>query len=131
MGPRRFGIYSFLIAIGRLPNGSAALASSSIAVTVMMLAVLPPMGVAQSVMALTGQHVGEKIRFGHKRHLYRNKMSAIYIFLLGITFILFPDFYLAWFQNNQNPDVWKEVAQISKNLLIFCSDFHDLRQYQL
>lgn len=114
----------FLIAIGRLPNGSAALASSSIAVTVMMLAVLPPMGVAQSVMALTGQHVGEKKYDLAIRDTYIGiKMSAIYIFLLGITFILLPDFYLAWFQNNQNPDVWKEVAQISKNLLIFVAIF--------
>ncbi|MEZ4704002.1 MAG: MATE family efflux transporter [Bdellovibrionota bacterium] len=52
----------FLILIGRFESGDAALASSSIAVTVMMLAVLPALGVAQAVMVLVGQHLGEKTR---------------------------------------------------------------------
>lgn len=48
----------FLIIMGNTVEGEAALAASSIAVTVMMLSVLPTMGVAQAVMSLTGQHVG-------------------------------------------------------------------------
>ena len=50
----------FLIFVGRFENGDAALASSSITVTIMMLAVLPAVGVAQAVMVLVGQHLGNK-----------------------------------------------------------------------
>ena len=50
----------FLIFVGRFENGDAALVSSSITVTILMLAVLPAVGVAQAVMVLVGQHLGNK-----------------------------------------------------------------------
>ncbi|MCB0362135.1 MAG: MATE family efflux transporter [Bdellovibrionales bacterium] len=114
----------FLIAIGRFSNGSAALAASSISVTLMMLAVLPPMGVAQSIMALTGQHIGEKRPDLAVRDTYIGvQMSALYIFVVGLTFILFPNFYLMWFENQHNADLWSEVSSIVKVLLVFVAIF--------
>ncbi|MBN8222963.1 MAG: MATE family efflux transporter, partial [Spirochaetes bacterium] len=50
----------FLIFIGRMPEGNAALAASSIVVTIMMLSILPAMGVAQATSVLMGQFIGEK-----------------------------------------------------------------------
>ncbi|MEZ4873102.1 MAG: MATE family efflux transporter [Bdellovibrionales bacterium] len=109
----------FLIFIGRFPNGAAALAASSIAVTVMMLSVLPSMGVAQSVMALVGQHIGEGRPQDAVRDTYIGvQMSALYIFIAGLSFVVFPQFYIMWFENNQNQMLWAQVSEIASILLI-------------
>jgi MATE family multidrug resistance protein len=114
----------FLVVIGRFPNGSAALAASSVAVTLMMLAVLPSMGVAQSVMALCGQHIGEKRPNLAIRDTYIGvQMSALYIFVIGLSLVFMPEFYLMWFENSQNPVLWSEVERISKILLVFVAIF--------
>src|SRR5690606_19646298 len=49
----------FLIIMGNSQSGEAALASSSIAVTIMMLSILPSLGIAQAVMTIVGQKLGE------------------------------------------------------------------------
>ena len=114
----------FLIIIGRFPNGAAALAASSIAVTLMMLAVLPPMGVAQSVMALVGQHIGQsKPELAVRDTFVGVKMAALFICVVGLSFVVLPDFYLAWFENNEDSALWSEVARITKALLIFVAAF--------
>ena len=59
MGARGLAFSIFLVFIGRMSNGDAALAASGIVVTVMMLAVLPALGVAQAVSVLVGQHQGK------------------------------------------------------------------------
>ena len=59
MGARGSGIrLVFLIFVGLFENGDPL--ASSITVTIMMLAVLPAVGVAQAVMVLVGQHLGSK-----------------------------------------------------------------------
>ena len=62
MGARGLAFSIFLVFIGRMSNGDAALAASGIVVTVMMLAVLSALGVAQAVSVLVGQHQGKTAR---------------------------------------------------------------------
>src|SRR5690606_30309162 len=89
----------FLIIMGRLRNGEAALASSSIAVTVMMLSVLPSMGVAQAVMTLVGQRLGEKNPEQAVQTTWDGvKVSSIYMTCVAMSFFFFPEFYLSWFK---------------------------------
>lgn len=108
----------FLIIMGRLKNGDAALASSSIAVTVMMLSVLPAMGVAQAVMTLVGQKLGAREPQQAEQVTWDGvKISSIYMGLVAVSFYLVPEFYLSWFQNKQNPELWAEVTAIAPTLL--------------
>lgn len=108
----------FLMIMGQLPNGEVALASSSIAVTVMMLSVLPSMGVAQAVMALVGQNLGDKNPTQAARVTWDGvKICCIYMLMVGITFYLFPGFYLSWFQNDQNPQLWAQVSVLAAAIL--------------
>ena len=114
----------FLMVVGKFPNGSAALASTSIAVTLMMLSVLPSMGIAQSVMALVGQHLGEKNPEAAVKDAYTGiQMSGTYMVLVGISFVLIPNFYLYWFENNQNAELWNQVSEMTKYLLMFVAIF--------
>jgi multidrug resistance protein, MATE family len=115
---------AFLIIMGRLKNGEAALASSSIAVTVMMLAVLPTLGVAQSVLTLVGQKLGEKRPEEAEQFTWDGvQISFIYISLVALTFWLVPEFYLAWFKNEGNPILWKQVSELAPKLLAIVGIF--------
>lgn len=108
----------FLILIGRMSGGDAALSASSIAITVMMLSVLPTMGVAQAVMALVGQHLGEKRSDLAETATWDGvKISAIYIGIVALTFAVIPQFYLSWFENTKNPELWRQVQELGPVLL--------------
>jgi multidrug resistance protein, MATE family len=114
----------FLILIGRMQYGDAALASSSIAITVMMLSILPTMGVAQAVSVKVGQFLG-----GKKPHLAEEaswtglQISATYIVMVSSTLVLFPDFYLSWFKNNQNAELWGQVQTMTPYILMYVALF--------
>ncbi|OFZ31109.1 MAG: hypothetical protein A2622_00460 [Bdellovibrionales bacterium RIFCSPHIGHO2_01_FULL_40_29] len=109
----------FLIIMGRVSQGGdAALASSSIAVTIMMLSVLPSLGVAQAVMTLVGQHLGEKKpELAERMTIAGVQISLMYMSIAAMTFVLIPQFYLSWFANNENPNLWAEVSDITPKLL--------------
>lgn len=108
----------FLIVMGNLAQGEAALASSSIAVTVMMLSVLPSMGVAQAVMTLVGRHLGEKKPQKAEVATFDGvKISLIYMLVVGLSFVFIPQFYLSWFKNESNPELWAQVTIMAPVIL--------------
>jgi MATE family multidrug resistance protein len=108
----------FLVIMGRLRQGEAALAASSIAVTVMMLSVLPSLGVAQAVMTLVGRKMGEKDPERAERYAWTGvKISSMYMACAGLSFAIFPQFYMAWFHNEGNAALWSEVSRIVPVLL--------------
>ncbi len=114
----------FLVIIGRMPNGAAGLAGSSIAVTIMMLSVLPTFGMAQAVSVLVGQHLGSKTpEQAHQDAISGLQVAVMYIATIGITFLLFPHFYLGWFHNPENAALWNEVSYIVPYLLMFVAVF--------
>ncbi len=114
----------FLIILGQLPNGDTALAASGIAITIMMLSVLPAMGVAQGASILVGQHLGNNQPEHAERVTYYGfQMALTYIVAIGVTFLLFPQFYLSWFHNAENAKMWADVSVIVPYLLMFIAFF--------
>ncbi len=114
----------FLIFVGRMSNGDAALASSGIVVTVMMLAVLPAMGMAQAVSIQLGQHLGEKKPDLAEAYTWSGlQLCLMYIADVGISFLLIPNFYLSWFHNPKQADLWNEVSIIVPYLLMYVALF--------
>jgi MATE family multidrug resistance protein len=114
----------FLMFIGRMPNGEAALSASSIAVTVMMLSILPSMGVAQAVMTLVGQKLGEALPNEAVSYTWAGvKITLVYILSIGSTFVFFPEFYLLWFKNEGNLQLWSQVQQIAPKILAIVAFF--------
>jgi MATE family multidrug resistance protein len=108
----------FLIVIGRSEYGESALASSSIAVTVMMLSVLPSMGVAQAVLTIVGQSLGEKnVEIAQTTVVDGIFVSMIYMGTVAISFLLFPQIYLSWFHNDSNQALWTQVTELTTILL--------------
>ena len=114
----------FLIIMGNLPNGEAVLASSSITVTVMMLSVLPSMGIAQAVMTIVGQKLGEGAPRSTELATWDGvKIACCYAALMSFTFLLFPDFYLSWFKNEDNAKLWTQVTSLAPDLLRILAPF--------
>lgn len=114
----------FLIVVGRMNVGDAALASSGIVVTVMMLSVLPAMGVAQAGSVLVGQHLGSKNPEQAAIDTISGlQIAMMYIVTVGITFLLFPSFYLSWFHNPENAPLWSQVSEMVPYLLMYVAFF--------
>jgi MATE family multidrug resistance protein len=108
----------FLIVMGSAKQGDVALASSSIAVTLMMLSVLPSMGVAQAVMTVVGQSLGAKSPERAQESTWVGvQISLIYMATVALSLALVPDLYLSWFRNDQNPELWAAVRDLSVSLL--------------
>lgn len=115
---------AFLTFIGRLPNGDAALASSSITVTIMMLAILPVLGVAQGVSALVGQCLGNNKPSQAVRVTWLGVgMALVYIVAMAVSFVFSPSFYVDLFAGGGSSDLWSEVEQITPFLLLFVASF--------
>lgn len=114
----------FLIFIGRMTDGSAALSASSIVVTVMMLSILPALGMAQATAVLVGQYLGEKRPNDAESAVWAGwQVTIMYILVAGLTFVLFPGFYLSWFANKSDPEMWAKVTVIAPYLLMFVATF--------
>lgn len=114
----------FLVILGRVANGDAALASSGIVVTVMMLAVLPALGVAQAVSVEVGRYLGEKRADLADASTWAGlQVAAIYIVIAALSFVLFPHFYLSWFENSKDPEIWSAVSTMVPYLLMLMGVF--------
>ncbi len=114
----------FLIFIGRMVDGSAALSASSIVVTIMMLSILPALGMAQATSVLVGQFLGEKKPDQAERAVWTGwQVTVMYILTVGLTFVLFPGFYLSWFANKDDAEMWAKVSVIAPYLLMFVATF--------
>lgn len=118
----------FLLFLGRMPDGDIALSASGIALTIMMLAILPAFGLGQGAAVFVGQHLGEsKPRLAEEKTWTAFYLAEIYIFLMSFLFIFFPEFFLNWFHNSENPATWQAmefyVPWILKIVAIFiCFD---------
>lgn len=117
----------FLAFVGRMPQGDAALAGSGIVVTVMLLAVLPAMGVAQAVSVLVGQNLGKKDPETAAQWTWTGlQVAALYIGSAALTFLAFPEFYASWFKGGEaagNAEQWLQVSAIVFVLLKFVAVF--------
>ncbi|MDX1957238.1 MAG: MATE family efflux transporter [Leptospiraceae bacterium] len=117
----------FLMLMGKMKNGDAALAASSIAVTIMMLSILPSMGVAQSVMTLVGQHMGDNNPKEAEASTYGGiKISVFYMGIVAICFYVIPEFFIAWFKNSDNAPLWNETQSLAIIMLRLVAIFTSL-----
>ncbi len=108
----------FLIIMGQLSNGTVALSASSIAMTVMMLSVLPSMGVAQAVMTLVGQLLGDKKPDLAEKITWSGvRICCVYMLSVGISFYFIPELYINWFKNADNVDLWNQVSHVTAGIL--------------
>jgi len=110
----------FLVYVGRMSQGDAALASSGIAVTLMLLAILPAMGIAQAASVLVGQQLGSE-RPDEAQHFHWAGVRLVLIYCLCVSGLLVfaGDFLVHFFEQNEAARLWAPVAALAPKLLLF------------
>ncbi len=89
-----FGI--FVLLTGRM--GEVALAASNIALSINMLTFLPMIGISIAAATVVGQYQGKRQSHHAETAAWTAlKIGIVYMTVIGITYILFPTFYLSFF----------------------------------
>lgn len=110
----------FVILVGRLDDTGTALAATSIAVTLNMLAFLPTMGFGQAVAVLVGQRLGEDRPDLAERTTWTGfRLAWLLMTAVALGYVLFPVPLMSIFQTQEETAQWDAVAAIVPVLLRF------------
>lgn len=111
----------FVLIVGRF--GQAESAATTIAFTINIFAILPPMGIGQAVEVLVGQRLGEDRPDLAERSTWTGLMFAAAIMAtLGTTFVLLPQLWVAPFANHSDP-LWPTIEPLVPMLLGFVAAY--------
>jgi MATE family multidrug resistance protein len=108
----------FLVLIGRL--GDVELASSSIALTLNMIAFLPAMGVGQAVEVLVGQRLGEDRPDLAQRSTHTGcTLALLFTAAMAVVYVLWPQDLAELFRSERDAERWEQVGALVPLLLRF------------
>lgn len=111
----------FILIVGQF--GEAQLAATTIAFTINIFAILPPMGIGQAVEVLVGQRLGENRPDLAERSTWSGLMCAAAIMAtLGLSFVLLPQIWVGPFANADDP-LWPAIAPLVPVLLGFVAAY--------
>ncbi len=108
----------FLLIIGRL--GIIPLSSSNIAFNINLVAFMPMIGIGTGVSILVGQYIGKgEPEIGEKITYMGFWITFIYMCLIALSYVLFPDFYIKFFRPRIYIGDFNEVRELTIKLLKF------------
>lgn len=109
-----FTVFIFLVGL----HGDEHLAATNIVLSINMLAFMPIVGFGQATSILVGQYMGRKDQDSVVSLTWETvKVAGIYGILLGSTFLLFPEFYIQFF-NSGDEASFQKITDISVSLLM-------------
>ena len=92
----------FVLLVGRL--GPLAHVASNIALSVNLIAFMPMVGMGMAVSVLVGQYLGGKQPdYAERMGWLAMRIGMGYTLSIGLTFLLFPAFYIAIFARGEQP----------------------------
>lgn len=107
-----------MLLVGRV--GSAALAASSAAININMLAFLPPIGLSIAVTTLVGQRLGQNRPDLAERSTWSGyQLVSVYMYTVAALYVLVPGVFLWPFRANANPAEFAAFEPIAVVLLRF------------
>ena len=113
----------FLFLIGRSSDGAVGLGASSVAVSLMMLAIFPPLGLSQAISVHVGQLLGAQKKEAAALVTWTGlKLALVYVATLSALFYLFPYFFIDWFATDEQVQ-WLATRELSRSLLVLVSIF--------
>jgi MATE family multidrug resistance protein len=108
----------FLLITGKL--GVIPLSSSNIAFNINTVAFMPMVGIGTGVSILVGQYIGKgRPEEGEKITYTGFLITFIYMCLIALTYVIFPDFYIKFFR----PKVYKGDFDKVRNLTVILLRF--------
>ncbi|MEI7900206.1 MAG: MATE family efflux transporter [bacterium] len=106
----------FILLTGRL--GELALAASNIAFSINNLAFAPLLGFGMAAATVVGQHQGAGRPEAAERAGYTGqKLAWLYMAVMGLTFILLPDFYFALFRPKHASFSSEDLLTLGRSML--------------
>ena len=94
----------FVLLIGRL--GPVAHIAGNIALSINLIAFMPMIGMGMAASILVGQYLGRnQPDYAEKTGWLALKIGIAYIFLIGVTFVFFPGFYINIFEGGSAASV--------------------------
>lgn len=111
--------------IGRI--GSTALAATTIALSINMLTFMPLLGISEATGIIVGKYVGANRHGYAEKVAFRAwKMSTLYMVLMGIFYIVFPEPLLEFFAPTKGNDVaeFVNVMKIGRIILVFAAIYN-------
>ncbi|MFN4227577.1 MAG: MATE family efflux transporter [Candidatus Ratteibacteria bacterium] len=108
----------FLLIIGR--QGVIPLSSSNIAFNINTIAFMPMIGIGTGVSIIIGQYIGKgKPEIGEKITYIGFWITFIYMCLIALSYLIFPDFYIKFFKPKVHTADFNEVRDLTIILLRF------------
>ncbi len=106
----------FVQLVGRL--GEAATGATTLTVRLNMVAFLPMLGIGQAVSILVGQRLGaDQPRLAERSAYTGLRWVCGYMALVAGVYLLFPQFLVALFEGNRDPEAFAAVASMVPSLL--------------
>ncbi len=107
----------FILMVGQI--GTLELAATNIVLSINAVAFMPSMGVSQGISVMVGQSLGRRDADEAKRVVKSAiHLLLVYIFMVDILFIAFPEFILSPFiQSTGDSGQFRELAVLSVQLL--------------
>ncbi len=107
----------FVLLLGR--QGEAAAIASNMALSINLFALLPMIGLGIATSIMVGQYMGAgHPEWAEKAGWMALKAGMLYTVPLAVTFVLFPQFYVDLFGQNDGVAASPEVFEICRKLLI-------------
>jgi MATE family multidrug resistance protein len=112
----------FLVLVGQL--GVVPGAATSIAVTLNLLAYLPPMGIGQAVAVLVGQRIGEgRVELAERTTWAGFRLAWVLMAGVALLYVVAPGPLVALFETETADGNWSEVAALVPVLLRFVAAY--------
>lgn len=108
----------FILLTGRM--GAVALAASNIALSVNMLAFLPMIGIGIAASTVVGQYQGrQEPHYAERAGWTAFKIGIMYMTVVGLSYVLFPTFYLGFFTERSGADLsLAEIYPVGRVLMV-------------
>jgi MATE family multidrug resistance protein len=108
----------FTILVARL--GTAEAAATSVAFTINLVAVMPPLGIGQAVSVLVGQRLGEDRPDLAARSTWTGfRLAWLYMTAVALFYVLLPGLFLLLFHSDNDPVSSAQTAALVPGLLRF------------
>ncbi|MCM8772113.1 MAG: MATE family efflux transporter [Candidatus Omnitrophica bacterium] len=108
----------FLLIIGKM--GVISLSSTNIAFNINTVAFMPMLGIGTGVSVLVGQYIGKgKQEISEKITYMGFLITFIYMVLVALSYVIFPDFYINFFKPKIFPENFLEMRNLTRVLLKF------------
>jgi MATE family multidrug resistance protein len=113
---------AFLLIVGQL--GEKAAAATSLAISVNLVAFIPPLGIAMAVTALVAQNLGANNALLARRAASTGfQLAAAYTGILAALYVLVPDWFLHFYKVGADEVAFQELRDIVVVLLRFVAAY--------